>query len=432
MRTGTKAEALSKWEPAGSYVFFRVLFGLIIAASSVRFMAMGWIESIYTQPEFHFTYPGFRWVQPLPTFWLYAQFGVMSLCGLAIAAGRHARVAAGLFLFLFVWAELIEKAAYLNHYYLVSLLAFALVVFPQPITERGVKWIPRWVLIWLRLQVGAVYFFAGFAKLNADWLFLGEPLHIWLQAHVDWPVVGPLFAERWVAVAMCWGGAAFDLTLPFWLNCRRSRGIAYAVALGFHTMVGLLFPIGVFPFVMLIAATVFFEPDWTGRLQRMPAPSTPPPQTGPLSTAALAGVVLFLSVQLLLPLRHVLLPGSVNWTESGFRFSWRVMLVEKTGLLEYRVVADESEHWVYPSRELTYLQFKMLSTQFDMILEYAHVIEGRFADAGYDDIEVFAESFIAMNGHPNQRAIDPDFDLTSIRINSLDRSWVLPRERRTP
>ena len=39
-------------------------------------------------------------------------------------------------------------------------------------------------------------------------------------------------------------------------------------------------------------------------------------------------VVLFLGIQFLLPLRHLLYPGNVNWTEEGFRFAWRVMLVE--------------------------------------------------------------------------------------------------------
>lgn len=420
---------LLEWQPAGSYTFFRVIFGLLLAGSSLRFMAYGWIESIYTEPEFHFTYPGFRWVRPLPTFWLYAQFGVMSLCGLVIAAGRHTRVAAGLFLFLFVWAELIEKAAYLNHYYLVSLLCVALVAFPHPKQAGDRGWIPRWVLVWLRIQVGLVYFYAGFAKLNADWLLVGEPLHIWLQAHTDWPVVGPLFAERWMAVAMCWSGAAFDLTLPLWLSIRRTRGVAYTVAVGFHTIVGLLFPIGVFPFVMMVAATVFFEPDWTDRARKIAPAREHPNSRVALSRGSLVAIAIFLALQALLPLRHAVMPGAVNWTESGFRFSWRVMLVEKAGSLEYRVVADGEESWVYPSRELTYLQFKMLTTQFDMMLEYAHHIEDRYAAQGYEEIEVYADSFISMNGRPNQRAIDPTFDLTSISINSLDRSWVRPRER---
>lgn len=46
------------------------------------------------------------------------------------------------------------------------------------------------------------------------------------------------------------------------------------------------------------------------------------------------------------PLRHWLYPGNVLWTEEGFRFSWYVMLIEKTGLVQYRLYAPRSDrHW---------------------------------------------------------------------------------------
>ena len=56
------------------------------------------------------------------------------------------------------------------------------------------------------------------AKLNGDWLFAAQPLRIWLHARTTTPYIGGLFDYAWVAYAMSWAGAAFDLTIPFWLS----------------------------------------------------------------------------------------------------------------------------------------------------------------------------------------------------------------------
>jgi hypothetical protein len=52
-----------------------------------------------------------------------------------------------------------------------------------------------------------VYFFAGVAKLNYDWLFRAMPLRIWLPPHIGLTLIGPLMDETWVAYAFSWFGA---------------------------------------------------------------------------------------------------------------------------------------------------------------------------------------------------------------------------------
>ena len=42
-------------------------------------------------------------------------------------------------------------------------------------------------------------------------------------------------------------------------------------------------------------------------------------------------VMIFLIIQIIFPLRFVLYPGNLFWNEEGYRFSWRVMLMEKMG-----------------------------------------------------------------------------------------------------
>ena len=82
--------------------------------------------------------------------------------------------------------------------------------------------------VWaLRAQIAVVYVFAGIAKLNVDWLLRAEPMHTWLAARTDRPLIGFLLDEPTVAVALCIAGAAFDLTIVGWLLWRRTRPFAY-------------------------------------------------------------------------------------------------------------------------------------------------------------------------------------------------------------
>ncbi len=47
-----------------SLAAFRFLFGLMMTAAMVRFLARGWVTQFYIEPAFHFTYPGFGWIPP--------------------------------------------------------------------------------------------------------------------------------------------------------------------------------------------------------------------------------------------------------------------------------------------------------------------------------------------------------------------------------
>ena len=71
---------------AGSVVAFRVAMGVLVAFSAGRFLAKGWVESLYLAPAHHLTYPWFTWVRPLPAPLMYAAVAAMIPLGLAIAA----------------------------------------------------------------------------------------------------------------------------------------------------------------------------------------------------------------------------------------------------------------------------------------------------------------------------------------------------------
>ena len=332
-------------------------------------------------------------------------------------------------------------------YYFISLAGLLICILPthcawsldaRRLRSDGV--VPRWTVWALRSQVAVLYAFAGLAKLNPDWLLNAAPLSIWLPQHAGLPLIGPLLDELWVAYALSWAGAAFDLSVVAWLLWGRSRPIAFVVLIVFHLLTGQLFMIGVFPWMMIAAALIFFAPDWPRRLQRLrPAklrerPKPPEPRalaergqpTRRVRALVLIGLVAF-AVQVVVPRRHQLYPGSVRWNEEGYRFSWRVLLTEKVGSVEYRVTdSSDGRTWlVDPATYLSALQAERMTTQPDLILATAQIIRDDYAAQGRD-VEVRADAFVAVNGRPYARLIDPEVDLARERQGVGAKRWILP------
>ena len=414
-----------------SFVAFRVIFGLLGILVVARFFVHGWIGPLYVEPDHHFTYFGFGWVQPWPGWGMHAHFIALGLLSLGIAAGYRPRLCAALFCVGFTYVELLDRTTYLNHYYLMSLASFLLAVLPA---HPGAA--PMWTIWALRAQVGIVYVFAGAAKLNPDWLLHALPMRIWLYQHGDLPLFGPMLQETWVAYAMSWGGAMFDLAIVPALLWRRTRPFAYATLVAFHLATWALFPqLGVFPWLMIGLSLVFFDPAWPRRLlrflpRRRVAAAIPAERTPWRSRAMLTTLALFAAVQLAMPLRHFAYPGNVRWNEEGYRFAWRVMLSEKVGFVQYRVhdPATGRSWLVEPDEYLTPLQVERMSFQPDMIQQTAGIIAADFAERGHGDVVVNADAFVAFNGRPNARLIDPDVDLASVRPGVSPKAWILPYE----
>ena len=182
-----------------------------------------------------------------------------------------------------------------------------------------------------------------------------------------------------------------------------------------------MFPIGIFPWLMIIAATIFFDPSWMKSWFKKSSEER-------VLRATWLPLVIFCGFQLFIPLRHWLYPGNVNWTEEGFRFSWRVMLVEKSGTIEYEVRRDGQRFFVFPRKELPPFQYRMLATQPDMIHDYALELSRRFSRQDGDSIQVYARSFVWFNGRKSQQYIDPNVDLAAERKGFHHKTWIMPME----
>jgi hypothetical protein len=430
------ADALATFHPL---VLFRVLFGVLMLVSTLRFVANGWVESLIIAPRFHFHYWGFAWIHPLPEAWMmYAVYGVMGFCALGIALGAWYRLSVAGFLLTFTYTELIDKAYYLNHYYLIILLTVLMLFLPLANQwswdayrrNRPSAAIPVWAIHILRLQMALVWFFAGIAKLNPDWLLRAHPLQLWLAARHDYPFIGWLLDIPLTAYAMSWAGALYDLTIAFWLLWKPTRRWAFLAVIVFHTLTAILFPtIGMFPYIMLACAVVFLPiadystPGSATLHVGLPSFATPFGGSRPIKIFLIA----FFALQVFLPLRHWLYPGDVLWTEEGYRFSWRVMLVEKSGDVTFtlRDPTTGAEWQVFPDDYLTPLQEKQMAFQPDMILEFAHFLAEEAWREGIEAVEVRAEAWVAFNGRPSRLLIDPTVDLAKEKWDLRPKGWIL-------
>jgi vitamin K-dependent gamma-carboxylase len=440
--TGLRAR-LAQPVDAASTAVFRLMLGGMMALGVVRFYAYGWVDQLYIRPAHHFSYWGLEFVRPFPPPWIHVHLALLFLCAVGVALGAFFRVSALGFFLLFFWLEFSEKATYLNHYYLVTLLAGWMVFLPMAdgysvdARRRGAfrGHVPVWVVWFFRLHLSLVYFQAGAAKLGEDWLVRGQPLTLWLSNMQDVPVFGGVLGLPWVALGMSWAGCAFDLLAGFAMLMPRLRALYYVPIVGFHVATGVLFNIGLFPWLMIGATTLYFEPDWPvrlwTRLRGTPRPLGPAAVRAP-GVPMLAAVALYAAFQLLMPWRHLLYGGNVLWHEQGFRWSWRVMLVEKAGDVSFRVVEPSTgKRWVVePDSMYSVLQVKSMATQPDMILEAAHQVARDMADKGHPDVQVFADAFVAFNGRPMRRLIDPQVNLAA-EVDSLrPKRWILPLEDR--
>jgi hypothetical protein len=441
---------LNRTTEAAPLATFRILFGTIMLVSLVRFVSKGWVKTLYIEPKFFFSYYGLEGIKPLGNF-TYLIFLVCALSCALITIGYRYRIAIILFFISFTYIELMDKTTYLNHYYFISAIAFILLFLPANVyyamdarlkPELAFQKIPAWCIDCLKLMLGIVYFYAGLAKINSDWLFKAMPLQLWLKPQYDLPVLGFLFQQEWMPLVFSWAGMLYDLAIPFLLLYRKTRFIAFVLVVVFHSLTRILFPIGMFPFIMIGATLVFFKAkshhkalqylSIIFKINKTRFDNGKARFTTTLNGAAIRIKILicFFVLQLLFPLRYLLYPGALFWTEEGFRFSWRVMLMEKAGYTQF-IVKDAvtgNSFYIDNSEFLTPFQEKQMAFQPDFIIEFARFIHDYYKQKGIHDPIVSVESFVTLNGRPSRIFINPTVNLAKEKDSFLPKYWIIPFE----
>lgn len=447
-----------------SIVLFRIAFGLIMLWELKNYLSYGWVASQYIDPSFLFPYAGFEWVRPWPGIGMYVHYYALAVLAVCIMVGFAYRISATLFWLGITYILLLDKAHFLNHMYLVTLISFLMIFVPanrdfsvdamrRPSLRSSTA--PAWALVLLAAQVAIVYVYGGFAKINGDWL-RGEPMRTWLANESDLPIVGRWVTDEWFVYLVSYAGLLLDLFIVPLLLWPRTRWLAVIALVLFHRFNAAMFSIGIFPVFATAAIVLFLPPElprriatairstFTAQHRRTRRPrrghldDTTPEAASPLpfmqrpftQRATIALLVGYVAIQLLVPLRHYLYPGNPAWTDQGDRFAWRMMLHSKVGDVTFEVTDPQSgTRWeVDPRTYLTNHQAGAILGQPDMLLQFSHFLADEWRKDGYDGVEVRAQSMISLNARDRYPIVDPTVDLAAENLSMWDADWITSLE----
>ena len=138
----------------------------------------------------------------------------------------------------------------------------------------------------------------------------------------------------------------------------------------------------------------------------------------------LSFVTLYAAIQILVPLRHFLYSGGIEWTYMEHRFSWQMMLERPfTRTLFY--VADPNtgrEVRVQPGKYLDLQQIIHMGWRPDMVWQFARFLATKVPRLGPESLRVQVRMYVSVNRRRPQLFLDPIVDLAA-----EPRSWGRPR-----
>lgn len=419
-------------------IVFRIIFGLLCALEAFGAIFTGWIRRTLIEPEFTFSFIDFEWLQPLPGNWMYVYYIVMGIFGLFIMLGYKYRFSMLMFALMWTATYLMQKSSYNNHYYLLVLLSFIMVVMPaNRYASLDVKINPslkrismpswcKWVFV---LQLFILYTYGSIAKLYPDWLDTSV-IEILMKNKASYPIIGELLQQKSIHYFLAYGGILFDgLIIPL-LLFKPTRKYAFFASIFFHLFNSIVFQIGIFPYMSLAFSLFFFEPKTIRNifLKKKPfyeAEETHIPKYKPILLSIFS---IYFIIQIALPLRHHFFEDNVLWTEEGHRLSWRMMLRSKRGNTTYAVI-DANTNKPIPIKLRDYLTRKQqrgTSTKPDVIWQFAQHLKQDFAAKGIQ-IKVFVDAYVSVNGKPSKRLIDPKVDIANEEwFHFKHQDWILP------
>lgn len=459
---------------ASSLAVFRIMFGALLLFDSINYGIFLCLDCMYRDTSLLFKYAFFEWVALPPGAGLEMLFVVMGVCAFCIMIGLFYRIAIVVYTIAFAWFFLLDQGQYLNHFYLLLIYSAILMFVPanrhlSVDALRRPAWasamIPNWGRLWLCAQTEIVLLYAGFVKLNYDWLNL-EPMRLWMNelSHDEIQLFQWLTQDWGIALAS-YGAIALHLIgapLLLWKKTRLGVFLLYCL---FHFTNAMVFNIGIFPFMTIAATLILFDPDWPrqvarwlqrrkvshgksearpdtsarsqgtiGRwlavLSRAPEQSRRWPAlqvTDQRRALIIAGVCLWLAIQVVVPLRHFAAPGNVAWNEDGHRFSWRMKLRSKEGEAVFVAIREDGRRWVVnPADHLNTKQAFSMACIPDMLWQFAHYVEALYSEEGRLDVAVYVDARCSLNAREPAPLTRRMVDLTSVKRSDPVTDWITP------
>lgn len=395
---------------AAILIYFRFCAGILLSVELINSLNLGDFQE-YTAP-FHFTYLYFEWLKPWPELGLVIHYTVTILAGFLVAFGVRQKLSSVVLFLGYTLLFLMEKSEYINHLYLYCLISFWLIWMPEP--KNGKLESPAWYYYLLLFHISVVYFYAGIAKLNPDWLS-GNTVRVMLNVPED------------QILFFTYGGLLFDLLVVPLLLWKRTRTFAFLAAVVFHFSNVINFGLATFPWFSLMMTAMFFGASWPRKFIWIDHLYPDTAKEVPVKRWLVPALGVYCFLHLLLPLRHHLYHGNPSWTEDGHMFSWRMKLRNKEGDVIFYVVDKESKKTriVFPKRYLTQKQHRDMVGKPDSILQFAHFLK-KLEGSG---VSVHASSRVSLNGAPVTELVDVKTDLSLEKRKLESYDWVFPERQ---
>lgn len=429
-----------------SLAFFRVFFGCVmIYEFNNKYV---YVVDYLVDQDILFTYDFFHWVIPMAKADMRLFFLAAFIASSMVAIGLAYRFSMTVVFLSWTYIFLLDRGHYNNHYYLYALISF-LMIFTGANRSFSVDgWlfpklkgsIPFWNLGILRFQMFVVYFYGGLAKLNMDWL-RGTPLRQWLWANsADYPLWYQGFVRTEFATYFySYGGLIFDLGIGFILLHKKYRHWALVILAFFHISNHFFWNIGSFPWFALVSTGLFFDANWPSKIWNIIFKRTPKPElktTPQLATAgfnlkpitlSLLGV--YITFQLLFPLRQFLYDGNPSWTGQGQFFAWRMMLVDTLDGIKFKIKdADDPQYYdVAVEQYLMFNQFRKVTRTPRALLKLTHHLRDVMLEGGAKDPIVKMEIYRSVNGRPYALLADTTLNYANVEDDPFSSpKWMMP------
>ncbi|HIB36824.1 HTTM domain-containing protein [Mesonia sp.] len=423
-----------------SLIVFRVMFGFLITLEAWGAIFTGWIKRTLIEPQFTFNFIGLDFIQPLPGNGMYFYYALMGFFGVLVMIGYKYKWSMSAFTLMWTCTYLMQKSSYNNHYYLLILIClFMLMVPANRYASVDVKInpsfkkiaMPRWVLLFIILQLWIVYTYASVAKLYPDWLD-GTVPELLMKRKKDYWLVGEILQQKWTHTCILYFGILFDLLVVPLMLYRKTRLPVFIAAIFFHLFNSYVFRIGIFPYLSLAFCLFFFSAELIHRrfLWNKPFYDLKEIETPKYANFLKGFFFVWFVLQISLPLRHWLIKGDVLWTEEGHRMSWRMMLRSKSGIASYKIVNKTTGEVSFVKKRdyLTKKQLGPAATKPDVIWQFSQRLKEIYAEKG-EEIEIYVNARVSVNYKERKQLIDPKVNMAEAEWDYFfHNDWILLHE----
>ncbi len=426
-------------QPKSPYglAIFRILFGLILLWDLVRIKNIKIIDSFYPRGIiFPYEFIDLPFIQLDSMNFL---MGVLMICAILITLGIFYRYAMLFFALGFSYFFFLDQVLYNNHLYLVCLICFIMAFMPADAAfslnkKRHRLTIPQWSYRLLQFQIVTVFFFGAIAKLNPYWFEMHpveELLHYKAQKSGN-----SFLSSQFIMVFIAYGGFLFDLLIGPLLLITKTRKIGIISAVIFNIINAYLFDdIYIFPFFMMSAMFLFVDQSWLkSRLTKFNLIKVSKIEFNrgkPVKFTGFSIIMVYVLIQIYLPLRHYGMDGYTDWTGEGQRFAWRMKIQNRT-IEESKFAIFDLDEKVIHNVEINRFLYPDEITQMchspQMVLQFARYIKEIIASRiGITNCLIKAKIKVKFNGLEPVYLFDPNDDLISMseKYDSFN-DWMIP------